>query len=55
MSGAVDVVATRRVAFELAVEGGYVALATSARANGIDAVAIEGPWLGVQLGVGILP
>lgn len=38
---------------ELTAEAGYVALPVGGRVDGVRAVAVEGPWLGIHLGLGV--
>ena len=45
----------RRLLIELSLEGGYVVLPVGARVAGVRAIAVEGPWLGLQAGLGIFP
>ncbi len=42
-----------RLTAELTAEGGYVALPVGGRVDGMRAVAVEGPWLGIHLGLGV--
>lgn len=44
--------AAGRLRIDLCAEAGYVVSPVAARVNGSRAVAIEGPWLGIQLGLG---
>jgi hypothetical protein len=44
--------AAARVRLDMSVEAGYVVSPVAARVGGIRAVAVEGPWFGVQLGLG---
>ena len=44
--------AAGRLRIDLGAELGYVVSPVAARVNGSRAVAIEGPWLGIQLGLG---
>ena len=44
-----------RLALELAVEGGYAVASVTGRAAGVAALSVAGPFLGVQLGVGVRP
>jgi hypothetical protein len=51
--GSVGVVATRRLTLDLTVEGGYVVSPVGGLVNGRREVAVDGAWIGFQLGVGI--
>lgn len=51
---AVRVRPASRLVLELAAEAGYWTFPTGALVDGRRALAVEGPWLGVQLGVGII-
>ena len=44
--------AAGRLRIDLGAEVGYVTSPVAARVNGSRAVAIEGAWLGIQLGLG---
>ena len=44
--------AAARVRLDLSVETGYVISPVGARVNGVRAAAVEGTWVGVQLGLG---
>ncbi|MEO6953801.1 MAG: hypothetical protein ABI321_18510 [Polyangia bacterium] len=44
----------RSLVIELATEAGYWIFPTGGLVNGQRALAVEGPWLGVQLGLGII-
>ncbi len=54
-AAALELAAHRRLSVQLGIEVGYVALRAAARAYGYDVVAIDGPWIGVQLGLVIFP
>jgi hypothetical protein len=43
----------RQLALEVALEAGYVALPFGGRVDGTRQVAIDGAWIGAQLGVGL--
>jgi hypothetical protein len=45
----------RRLALELSVEAGYVAVPFGGKVDGAREVSIDGPWIGVQLGIGLFP
>jgi hypothetical protein len=45
--------AAARVRLDLGLEAGYVVTPVIARAGGMRADAVAGPWLGVQLGLGV--
>ena len=47
------VAATRRLAVELLLEGGYGFARTEARAEGTTRVGYDGPWIGAGLSVGV--
>jgi hypothetical protein len=47
--------AARRITIEVWAEAGYAALSTNATASGARAVALGGPWVGFQLGIGVFP
>ena len=49
----VSVIAVRGLVLELNAEGGYWLFPTGGLINGRRDVAVEGPWLGMQLGVGL--
>jgi hypothetical protein len=49
------VAATRRLALEVGIEGGYVLVPVAGLVDGRRAVAIEGGWVGFHAGVGIFP
>lgn len=42
-----------RLTAELSVEGGYVAVPVGGRVDGTRVFAVEGPWLGIQIGLGV--
>lgn len=44
----------QRLRIDLGLEGGYVVWPVGARVGGVRAVAVEGPWLGLSLGIGAL-
>jgi hypothetical protein len=44
-----------RLALELGLEGGYVVVPFGGRVDGVRQVAIDGAWIGAQLGVGLFP
>lgn len=52
---ATTLTAARHVAVEISVEGGYVAAPFGGLVNGERTVAVDGPWIGFQLGVGFFP
>lgn len=45
----------RRLVIEVLIEGGYAAFFVLGRVSGSPAVGIEGPFLGMQAGLGLLP
>jgi hypothetical protein len=54
-AASLTVAPARRLALELALEGGYVAVPFGGLVSGARAVAIDGAWVGAQLGLGIFP
>jgi hypothetical protein len=46
--------AAGRLRVDVAAEGGYVLWPVAARVAGVRALAIEGPWLGLTVGIGAL-
>jgi hypothetical protein len=48
-----DVALTRRWALALSAEGGYVVFPVGGLVGGAREVAVDGPWIGLQLGLGI--
>lgn len=48
-------VAAARLRVELSVEGGYVLWSVGARVAGTRPLAVQGPWLGALLGIGLGP
>ena len=51
--GNVTVIATRRLVIDAAVEGGYVVAPVGGLVAGRREVAVDGAWIGFQLGIGI--
>lgn len=47
-------VRAQRLRIDLGLEGGYVVWPVGARVGGVRAVAVEGPWLGLSVGIGAL-
>jgi hypothetical protein len=46
-------IALGRLALEVAVEGGYVVSPVGGLVAGVREVAVDGPWVGVQVGAGL--
>ena len=42
----------RRLRIDLGVEGGYLLWSATARVDGMPALALAGPWLGLSLSLG---
>jgi len=55
VGAATTVTVARHLAFELSVEGGYVAVPFGGLVSGAREVEIDGPWIGFQLGLGFFP
>ena len=51
----VAVAAGRGLVLELQTEGGYWVFPTGGLVDGRREVAVEGPWIGLQAGVGFIP
>lgn len=45
----------RRLVLDLQIEGGYLLTPAYGLIDGAQAVALAGPWLGLQLGIGVTP
>ena len=55
VDASLSVAPVRRLALELSLEAGYVASPFGGKVDGSREVAIDGPWIGVQLGMGLFP
>jgi hypothetical protein len=55
VGASLTVAPVRRLALGLSVEAGYVAVPFGGKVDGAREVSIDGPWIGVQLGIGLFP